>query len=293
MIIKKGSSKKRITVLFRWTGHATYTLSVLIGLLDEKLDTDKFTVRTAETEEEIIREARSDNLITVLAYSFCSPQFEDIKREIKLLKETLGPKLLIICGGPHTTALPEDVLKAGADVVFTGEAEESFPSFLNVLYENNGIPDEKIIRPKPLDDFDDYPPFAYKRGFFAPIEIRRGCTTGCAFCQTPRIFKNVKERSIGYISKYTRYLSDARRDAVYFLTPDALSYGSKDPIDLESLESMLKSIHGTDLKINLGNFPSEISPGKLARFRKRRQYLRSTWGTRRSCSADKAEATRS
>ena len=112
-----------------------------------------------------------------------------------------------MAGGPHTSALPESVLEAGADAAFVGEGEESLPRFLNDIAESGGGPKQGIIPPMPLGDFDSYPPFAHRLNFLAPIEIRRGCSVGCAFCQTSRIFTKVRERSIDYITRYGRHIN--------------------------------------------------------------------------------------
>ncbi len=271
----------KMRIIFRWSGYNTYTLAVLIGLLQERMVPGKFVIDTADTAEAAIRKSRADSDITVLAYSFCTPQFNNVKKEIKLIRKTLGAKVIIICGGPHTSALPENVLKAGADFSFVGETEESLPHFLNSLYETGGKYKERIIYPLPLKDFDSYPPFAYKIGFLTPVEIRRGCKTGCTFCQTPRMFGCIRERSIEYVKKTANHMKRAGREIIYFLIPDALSYGSENNnVDLSGLESLLKEVRSTGVKINLGNFPSEVSPRKLVRFPEAasilKKYVRNT-----------------
>ena len=149
----------------------------------------------------------------------------EITLEIRNIKKTCSNKAIIICGGPHAAALPESLLKLGSDIVFVGEAEESLPAFLNHFHQTHRLPDDKIILPLPLKSFDEYPPFSVKRKFFGPIELRRGCTNSCVFCQTPGLFKKVRERSINLVKKYVQYMKEHKRQRIIFTIPDVLSYG--------------------------------------------------------------------
>ncbi|MFH1878265.1 MAG: cobalamin-dependent protein [Candidatus Omnitrophota bacterium] len=205
------NAKRKIKILFRWNGYNLYSLSALTGLLSDRLDPAGFDVKLSDTKEDLLKEIRDTASPIVAAYSFCSPQYSLTKQEIKTLRETAGGKVKIICGGPHASALPETVLEAGADAVFTGEAEESLPDFLNRLRENPGAVKEKIIPPLPLKDFDTYPPFSDRSGLITPLEMRRGCGVKCSFCQTPRIFKNIRERSIEYAKKYAKIIKKTRK----------------------------------------------------------------------------------
>ena len=267
---------RKIRILFRWTPHNHYTIAALIGLLDEALEAPVFSVDTVETPEQITAEALSGvNALTILAYSFTTPHFAEAKKEISLLKSALGGKILIMCGGPHVTALPESALEAGADICFTGECEESLPSFLKKLASDGPNGPDRIIRPLPLKDFEDYPPFAYKRDLFSPIEIRRGCAVGCSFCQTPRMFGGIKERGAGYVMRYARMLKKNGRGIVLFTIPDALSYGSSGGgVNMAFLKSFLEGLSAEGMKAILGTFPSEASPRRLARFPEAAELLR-------------------
>ena len=258
------NTRPKVTILFRLLPNNRYTISALIGLLDETLDPKLFEIGTIEQCSHL--ETLNLKLVTVvLAYSFTSPDFPAISKEIRTLKKKYGNKLVIICGGPHTSALPKQVLKAGADAVFIGEVEESLPKFLKELRKIGVMPKERIIKSIPLKDFDSYPPFAYKRRLFAPIELRRGCNNRCSFCQTPRIFPIIREHGIPYILKYARYIKTLGWGRLFFTVSDALAYGSKGgKPNLKNLEKLLKGLSKMGLKIHLGNFPSEISPRSLA-----------------------------
>ena len=252
----------RLNVLFRWSNNNHYTLSALIGLLDDKLDPRKFSVGTLEH----IPRPLTLGPKTVLAYSFMSPDSKKVFNEIRRFK-SVHPELTIICGGPHATARPAECLDAGANFVFSGEAEESLPLFLKQFREDPLSIDEKVIQPLPIGDFDLYPPFAYKRKFFGPIELRRGCSNRCGFCQTPRLFPRIRERSVEYVLKYAKFIKKAGRERVFFTISDALLYGARGcSVNLPKLEELLKELKELGMKTHLGNFPSEISPAVLAGF---------------------------
>lgn len=77
---------------------------------------------------------------SVLSSSYLSAI--EIAREIKRRK----PGVAMIFGGPHPTALPDDVMKNGfVDVVCVGEGEETFHELLDAFSRNAGLADVKGI----------------------------------------------------------------------------------------------------------------------------------------------------
>lgn len=257
--------KPRIKVFFRWTPYNRYTVAALIGLLDEELEASEFEVTTFEDPKVLTKETLSrGNDIIVASYSFTSAHAAAMKEEMSGLKSTLGRKIVIICGGPHVSALPESFAGRGADACLVGEGEVSLPLFLRTLAEKGTLPSEKIIGPGDFEDFESYPPFACKRNLFAPIEIRRGCRVGCSFCQTPRIFPRTRERGLEYILHYSRMLKKNGNGTVLFTIPDALSYGSVDEgVNLPAIKGLLENLTEMGMKTNFGTFPSEVSPRRL------------------------------
>lgn len=131
---------------------------------------------------------------------------------INALKERL-PKMPIICGGPHTTALPEDVLNnSQADVCVIGEGEITMSELVS-FYKNGGSDLSKIkgiafksngrIARTPdralIDDIDTIPMpawdlidiYSYKGRQFKMAKTgmgvlaSRGCPYNCTFCSNP------------------------------------------------------------------------------------------------------------
>lgn len=116
---------------------------------------------------------------------------------------------LLIVGGPHATACPEEVLEKGADIVFIGEAEISFKEFLEKLNSkksfkkikgiafkdknkiiNNGNAeivyklDELPIPNKEFNRKSDYVKIKNEINNFGQILSTRGCPGRCTYCFT-------------------------------------------------------------------------------------------------------------
>lgn len=249
-------------LILRWTRFNRYTLAALAGLVDERLPEIPVALAAAPAEVEALAQGAR----TLVAYSFLSPQAPEALAEISRLKARLGERIVVLAGGPHATACAGEVLEAGADLVFRGEAEESLVSELAALLEGRGAPPGTIVDPLPLGPLDRYPPFALGRGLFAPIELRRGCAGRCAFCQTPRLAAALRERSPEGVLEHGRRMRAKGCRRIHFIAPDALSYGARaGRPDPDLLERFLSSLAATGLEVVFGTFPSEVAPERLAR----------------------------
>jgi len=255
----------RTRIIFRWMQNNRYSVATLIGLLDEALGDDRYEIVRASTADEAAKLA-SGARRSIVAYSFTTSDGAAVAAEIGALRAGGARDAVVICGGAHTSAVPDEVLAWGADAAFVGEAEESLPAFLRTFAESGEPPSDRIVKPLPLDEFDAYPPFAASRGLFAPVELRRGCENRCAFCQTPRLFTVVRERSVEYVMRHAASLVAAGKRRIVFTSPDALLYGSRDGVvNLPAMEELLSRVSATGLGITYGFFPSEVGPRSLAR----------------------------
>jgi B12-binding domain/radical SAM domain protein len=169
-----------------------------------------------------------------------------------------------LAGGPHATACPEQVLEAGADVVFRGEAERTFPDAIRKIAADQPL---KGVQPSPEQVvLDNYCSFSPKRGMFGPIEITRGCAFACNYCQTSRIFGvALRHRSIASIVRQAETLRSVNRTVVRLLSPNAFSYGSADgrQINLQAMRELLAALRSSltaKAKIIFAHFPSEVRP---------------------------------
>ena len=249
---------KESKIWFRYNSKNSYSIAALMPLV----------------EAGIAREPKDG----IMLYSFASAQAEEVYREVA----SAAVDAVFIAGGPHPSALPEEVLEH-FDFVVIGEGEETLPELLQVLREGSdpatvrGIAyrqkdnhnhghnhDHKhdhncqgqvmITEKRPHVDLDAYPPFSK---ILAPLEISRGCPWGCTYCQTPRLFGTcMRHRSIPTIARYARRHKDIR-----FTSPNSLAYGSNGRTPrLEKVQALLKTLAELKKPIYFGTFPSEVRP---------------------------------
>ncbi len=223
----------------------------------------------------------------ILAFSVYSTQFESTVNLIKKYNDFLKKKnLLVIAGGPHPTGNPRSMLVNGVDIVCVGEGEFVFSKIILEFLQNSNFDRKKIpgisylvkgnkiiktTKPLPVN-LDDFPPFSVKHNLFRPIEITRGCAWKCRFCQVRSKGVPVRHRSIDQILKYIKITLEKfhqRRPDIRFISPNALSFGSKNgkDVNLDKIEELLFKIRkliGHMGKIYFGSFPSEIRPETIS-----------------------------
>ncbi|MDD1748308.1 MAG: TIGR04013 family B12-binding domain/radical SAM domain-containing protein [Methanothrix sp.] len=205
----------------------------------------------------------------IMLYSFATAQAQEVYSEVVHAAASGAVDAIYIAGGPHPSALPEEVLEH-FDYVVIGEGEETLPELLQAIEEGQDLSAVKGIAYKchgriiftekraPVN-LDSYPPFSR---ILAPIEISRGCPWGCTYCQTPRLFGScMRHRSIPIIAKYARHHKDIR-----FTSPNSLAYGSDGRRPrLEKVEALLKVLAEQKKPIYFGTFPSEVRPEFVSR----------------------------
>lgn len=228
-------------VWFRWNSRNSYSIAALLPLI------------TAE----LTREPKPG----IMLYSFATPQAEEIYHEVSAAKVDA----VFVAGGPHPSAVPEEVLEH-FDFVVIGEGEETLPELVETIAEGRdpgkvrGIAFKtggkvRYTERRPEADLDLYP--AFERPILAPVEISRGCPWGCTYCQTPQLFgSRMRHRSINAIKKYAKMHRDIR-----FTSPNSMAYGSDGLRPrLEKVESLLKALAELKRPIYFGTFPSEVRP---------------------------------
>lgn len=269
-----------LSVIFYYKATNTYALNVLIGAIQEKIDSPDLEIILANRVDNLItaiRDARSKGRKVLTGWSFYSPHYAKCIADLKTVKQAIADQEVIhLAGGVHATAEPESTLSAGFDYVAVGESEKTIVAVVQNLLAGKTIETVKGIArlrngklisngPGELIDLDEFPPMAPKFPRVNPIEITRGCVYACSFCQTPFMFKaRFRHRSVDHVCEYVAFMMSEGAKDVRFITPTSLSYGSADEsVNLEKIEHLLSSVHGAIAgrgRIFFGTFPSEVRP---------------------------------
>ena len=245
----------------------SYSFNALAGAIDadaELADVSIGIALSADDLREQISGALRNHSRAIVAFSIMTCQLRETSQLIRQLRGEHGERLIILAGGPHVTALPEEVLMAGTDIVFRGEAETVFSRVLKALFQGmDCAPIQSADAPTDLDHTRSISP---GRGMFGPIEITRGCAFACRFCQTSRIFGvRLRHRGIEKIVSQVETLRSINRKVVRLLSPNAFSYGSLDgrKLNLNAVRDLLSALRESlpaDGRIIFAHFPSEARP---------------------------------
>lgn len=183
-----------------------------IGYLSSFLKSKNHNVRiidglNLELSNEHIADLCSD--VHVACISILSSyliQAADLSRRLKRAGK------IVVIGGPHVTALPEDALvKTGADYAICGEGEMALADLIDdINCSRRGdsvrkadlIPDLDVL---PFPDWRGMDPRTYKKaphgGLIknfpvAPVTTSRGCPYECTFCASPALWgREIRFRS--------------------------------------------------------------------------------------------------
>jgi radical SAM superfamily enzyme YgiQ (UPF0313 family) len=126
----------------------------------------------------------------------------------------------VAIGGPIVESSTRDQCARHADHVFQGEAEYTWPRFLEELAAGTAAP---LYRQAELVSMLDSPPPRYellKRGAYstATIETSRGCPMACEFCEIPsRLGQRARSKSIEQIMTEVRSHHALGADSIFFI----------------------------------------------------------------------------
>lgn len=285
--------KSPVAVAFLASDVNRFSINALTGAIEQDPD---LQVRLAfphprsasdcQTEIVSLLEEVGPTGTVVVAFSFMSSALVTTGRLLKDLQQGLArwrEQILFVAGGPHASGDAAGTLAMGFDVVFIGEGEHSFLTFLQRLaahsrdfhdirglaYMSETASGQRRVtrtgRP-PLIALDErYPSIGVKHRRLGAIEIGRGCPHACGFCQTPFLHgARMRYRSLENVVAHIEHLVRAGFKDIRFITPDALSYLSDDGVHphYDRLEHALKVMHEAAgaAKIKFGEFPSEMRP---------------------------------
>jgi len=268
------------TLILSYAHPGRYAFNVLAGALEDLdpapgfelvLARDRARLRDATTRAV----ARGDAV--VVAWSFYSMSLAPALAELEWLRSEVPQGWTALAGGVHATAEPLATLQAGFDLAAVGEGEHTLRELVQALRARRPLrevaglarlEDGQLVRgprARPVEQLDEFPPFAARRRLWGAIEITRGCIYACRFCQTPFLAKaRFRHRSPENIAHWARVLRSAGPRDVRFISPTSLSYGSQDErVDLAALEDLLTRLRaamGREGRIFFGTFPSEVRP---------------------------------
>jgi len=263
-------------LIFRTHSTSRYSVAALLGSIeiDHRLTDLEVSAPLDLSDNMIQREVERGKVI--ISQSVMSTQIDRVYNETRKVRDRFGKSVILIGGGPHASARPKELLRAGFDFVVVGEGEKVFRDLMYCLINDDDptkidgvVTEEDGSVPKTRDrlkvSLDDYPPFALSLNILGPVEVTRGCPFACKFCCTPFLTGGgVRHRSVESV---VYWLEQAVRRRgfrrTWFLSPNALSYGGKGrnvvPDKLERLVKGSTSVEGID-EVFFGAFPSEVRP---------------------------------
>jgi B12-binding domain/radical SAM domain protein len=273
-------------VIFDYSKKNFYSLTPLVATLDSIKDFQELDILL----EEDINSLKIRNLLQkyeklIIAFSFRTAQFEDIYYRMKTIFSSLNKpeldRVIFIAGGSHPSGSPYTTLKSGFDFAFIGEAEYSLTEFVqnylqsDDLFKSSGVgyleDDSLVLTPRPAPIMlDEYPFISKKRKLYPPLEISRGCSFGCTFCQVPKLFQHrIRHRSPEVVLDIIKWMGIRKLNDIRFITPNSFGYMSSKPreVNTEAILYLLNSIKSTPGIDNVyfGTFPGEVRPETVSK----------------------------
>ncbi len=222
--------------------------------------------------------------LVVFGFSLMTVQmreFSDFMRTRYSIIKSKFKKAYSIAGGPHVSARPNDVLQVGVDFAVVAEGEIVLAEILGALANdedpNDTVPEDPacsmngrygIFATSQVVDLNRFPPFSESNRLFGPIEITRGCLYACKYCQTGTMYKKIRHAEFDVVVGWLKRLAEIKFDKCWFLSPNALSFGSYSAKpNMEALQTLLSEISKIKKlkKIYFGTFPSEVRPEYVTR----------------------------
>ncbi len=273
--------KRKTALVLYNTFQNKYSFTALTGALEKDRFFSALPFSSCQDKGQLFAEISrllESNTSVVAAFSFFTSQVWETEQLIREVRTQFGGNVLCVAGGAHATGDAANTLRMGFDIVFLGEGEESFPSFLKAYCRNE---EYRTIQGLAFLDsggrmrstrkarrvhLDPYPLLSVKNRFYGPLEISRGCVYGCRYCQvTPLYGKKVVHRSVKSICAGVKAMAGQGLKDIRVLTPNAFSYGSASgrTVNLKALEALLEGMRksmNSRQKLFFGTFPSEVRP---------------------------------
>ncbi len=274
------SPRHSVAVVFGYGRRLKYSVNVLVGAIEKVFSKDIAVVVTPVKDvPQAIAEARQHARTVVYGQTLITPELPAMLGDIlNAVRAARKFGAIPVAGGPHATGDPYGTLiSLGFEIVFLGDAEETFTEFIGrladggdpkgirrgIAYLEDGRPVVKGLNP--LKNLDRFPAFAVAHRMFNPIEITRGCPHACKYCQVSYSFGAFhRHRSLENVTQHVRILRAHGLRDLRFITPNALAYGSEGRSPnlsaVDELITALQEFRREGARVFLGAFPSEVRP---------------------------------
>lgn len=232
-------------ILFIWPrGFDTrYVMPLAFGYLISNLDHNKHEIkiidcslRKLDSDTPALRKEISGFNPGLVGVSCWSTTYPEAVKILKIVK-TVNEDVITVMGGVHATTYPDRTMEhPEIDFLFRGEADLSFPVFLDKLLKEN--PNYEDVRgltyrsngsliknpPERRDNIDEIEWADYDaidlEGYIdsgyrlhttiqrnAPVWVTRGCPYRCTFCTAPlQNGKRVRTHSVEYMIRLVKHL---------------------------------------------------------------------------------------
>jgi radical SAM superfamily enzyme YgiQ (UPF0313 family) len=182
----------------------------------------------------------------------------------------------VCIGGPLVESSTIDEVASHADHVFMGEAEYTWPRFLNDLSRNEATPryvQSTLIdmADSPVPRFDLLPRGAYSA---ATIETSRGCPYSCEFCEIPaRLGQKSRTKTVAQVMAEVRLQYQLGARTVFFIDDHFLGRKSRADELLDALGAFVRETEGRiffscQFTINLAKDEALLEKLAAANFRR-------------------------
>ncbi|MEM1644299.1 MAG: TIGR04013 family B12-binding domain/radical SAM domain-containing protein [Ignisphaera sp.] len=214
----------------------------------------------------------------VVGITFMTTQVELVLSLVPKIR-ALIPNAFLVAGGPHATGDPYGTLTMlGLDIVVYGEGEATLIDLLRAVHNDEDVKvcgtayrnqDNIIVKKRTAIDLNLYPPFPYWRNRFNPIEIMRGCSSACYFCQVTYVYGAPRYRDIDSIVRYAELKFRKGLKDLRFIAPNSFGYGSINGIkpNADQLLNLLYKLRcladNYGGRVFFGTFPSEVRPDSV------------------------------
>ena len=178
---------------------------------------------------------------------------------------------LVVMGGIAISLFGEEISRPHTDVIITGEAEDTWPRFLED-YLNDDVKARYDMEFVP--DITSFPPPAYHKfnlkyyGFWRPVQATRGCPYSCTFCSISEFFnRSYRKRPVAQVirdvraakasgSKYIAFIDDNIgvdfdycKELWKALIPENIIWISQCSLQIAENEEMLKLAYESGCRI--------------------------------------------